>query len=464
MPRTTPIRPVRRSRPAAATAVGAALLLAACGGVGQGQSGPAVTAGPVTGPLSTTGFGQGDEIAKARVDAFTQAYPDVRLTLAEGDFDEQQFLSAIAGGSPPDVVYMPRESLGTYAARKTLMPIDQCPEDVRPDLDALEPTAVGQVTFDDVAYGVPEFSQARVLVANTDLLEAGGTDLAGLASGDWDVYKRLNDAVNQKDGSKVRRIGFDPKLPEFFPLWAKANGVDILSADGRTAHLDDPKAAEALTFAAGLVKDSGGYAATKSFKDSFDFFGSKNEVAVGQVGAFPMENWYVTVLAENSPKAPMGVAAFADRSGKPLTWTTGSAWVIPAGAKNIVAACAFTKTMTASDTWMKAAQARLEAAAKDKVPFTGVFTGNADADAKILQELWKPSGNKPVDSAVQTVAEAQRSAFVLPASAAGAEFERAWKAGVQRVLEGKQDASEALAQAQDEAQKALDGAYSGTTS
>jgi hypothetical protein len=29
-------------------------------------------------------------------------------------------------------------------------------------------------------------------------------------------------------------IGYDSKLPEFLPLWAKANGADIISADGKT--------------------------------------------------------------------------------------------------------------------------------------------------------------------------------------------------------------------------------------
>ena len=50
------------------------------------------------------------------------------------------------------------------------------------------------------------------------------------------------------DGDDLIRIGFDPKLPEFLPLWAQANGVGLLSDDGRTAQLDDPAVIEALEF------------------------------------------------------------------------------------------------------------------------------------------------------------------------------------------------------------------------
>jgi multiple sugar transport system substrate-binding protein len=39
-------------------------------------------------------------------------------------------------------------------------------------------------------------------------------------------------------GGKLERIGFDPKIPEFFILWAHANGAQLLSADGRHAHLN----------------------------------------------------------------------------------------------------------------------------------------------------------------------------------------------------------------------------------
>ena len=103
--------------------------------------------------------------------------------------------------------------------------------------------------------------------------------------------------VKFDSSGKVTRIGFDPKMPEFFPLWAKAYGVDILSKDGLTPHLNDPRAVKALTYAMSLINAQGGWDKFKSFRDTWDFFGSKNQVAKDQVGAWPMEQWYYNVLA-----------------------------------------------------------------------------------------------------------------------------------------------------------------------
>jgi multiple sugar transport system substrate-binding protein len=47
----------------------------------------------------------------------------------------------------------------------------------------------------------------------------------------------------------------------------------------------------------------------------------------------------------------------------------------------------------------------------------------------------------------------------MPANPAGNEFEQAWQDGVNRVLNGQQSSSEAMTQAQEEAQKALDEAW-----
>ena len=103
------------------------------------------------------------------------------------------------------------------------------------------------------------------------------------------------------NGGKLERIGFDPKIPEFFILWAHANGAQLLSADGKTAHLNDPKAVEALAYTKSLIDEQGGWQQFKAFRDTWDFFGKDNQVAKDQVGAWPMESWYWNVMAQNSP-------------------------------------------------------------------------------------------------------------------------------------------------------------------
>ncbi|MDQ0369522.1 ABC transporter substrate-binding protein [Catenuloplanes indicus] len=423
-----------------------ALLVAGCGGVGGagGGDGAAVT-------LTMMGFGTGDEIAQTRFDAANARIAPATATAAEGSFDAQQFLSAVASGKPPDLVYMERRLLGTYAAKGALMPLGDCVTRERIDVAAFRPAAVAEATLRGELYGLPDFYNNRVLMINDAVAGA-----AGLATDDWDALAASAQRLTVTEAGQLRRIGFDPKIPEFLPMWARANGAELVSADGRTARLDDPRVAEALEFTVGLIRAQGGWAAFKSFRDTFDFFGARNQFASGQLGAFLMEDFYLNVLAENSPEATVTVAPFRGRDGKPVDWISGNAWAITAGAAHPDQACRWIATMTASETWIAAARARAKVRADAGKPYAGTFTGNVRADEVIFRDVVQPT------DAVRTVLETQESGFALPAMAAGEEFKAAWQDAVNRVLDGRQSAAEALAQAQQQAQAALDAANRGT--
>ncbi|MEV4541044.1 extracellular solute-binding protein [Micromonospora echinaurantiaca] len=447
------------SRTLRATALAGVLALAVtgCGGVGGGDDdGGGGTA--TSGTLTTMGFGLSDEIATTRVDAFKRDHPGVDLKITEGAFDEQQFLSAVASGNPPDLVYMDRKLIGTYAKRGSIQPLTDCVEKQGIDLAQYRPAAKDQVTLDGTVYGIPEFSSVRVVYLNEALLRQAGLTVDDVDLADWAALPALNAKLAKVSGNRLSRIGIDPKIPEFLPMWAKANGADMISADGTKANLTDPKVVEALTTGLRLIQDQGGFGRFKSFRDTFDFFGAENPLAKNQIGAWPMEEWFLNQAAKNSPKAELVVKPFVDRQGKPLTMSSGQAWVITKGAKNPDAACAFAKQMTATDTWLAAAKARADARKAAGQPFTGVWTGNLNADNKIFDELYQPTGNKRFDDAVATIRSVQDAAFAMPASPAGAEFDKAWYDAVNRVLAGQAQPAEALARAQQEATAALDEA------
>ncbi|HET8658668.1 MAG TPA: extracellular solute-binding protein [Micromonosporaceae bacterium] len=434
--------------------LGVAVIVATgCGGVGedepkeQGRS-----------SLTTLGFSLPDEIAKTRVEVFRRENPNVDLKITEGGFDEQQFLSAVASGSPPDLVYLDRKLVGTYAKRGSILSLDDCVAKQKIDMQQYRQAAREQVTLDGKVYAIPEFYSVRVVYMNEAVLKQAGVTADQVKFSDWAGLAALNAKLAKVTGNKVERIGLDPKIPEFLPMWAKANGVDILSADGRTAKLDDPKVVEALTTALKLINDQGGWGRFKGFRDTFDFFGAQSPLAKNQIAAWPMEDWFLNVAAKNTPKAELVVKPFTDRQGQPLTMASGNSWAIPKGAKNPDAACAFMNTMTRTSTWVEAAKARVEARKAAGLPFTGLYTGNANADKEIFDTLYQPSGNKRFDDGVQAILSVQSAAFSIPASPAGAEFDKAWTDAVNRVLSGQSDPAAALAQAQRDAQAALDRA------
>lgn len=457
----------RRGLTATALTAAAALTLGACA-TGQGGGSGATGGGEdvsydrdaeLSGSLDVMGFTRdADEVASSRVDRAEAELGDVDLSFAEGDLDVQQFLSAVAAGDPPELIYANRDQIGTFASRGAVIPLTQCVEGEGIAMDDFRDAAVEQVTFADEVYGIPEFNQVQITMANADLLAGAGLTVDDVNGSDWAAVTAANDALSEGEGGSLSVIGYDPKLPEFFPLWARSNGTDLISEDGRTAQLDDPAVVEALEWAVGIYDAQGGFGAVKAFRDSADFFGEGNQFASGTLGAMGMETWYVNILADVSPDAPLTFDTIRDQDAEPIAYATGSAWAIPANTENPAAACRFARAMTEVDAWQTAAEARIELREAEGKPFTGLLTGNEAADEQV-RELVQPSGDEKWDSAVEVTYEANDNTFSYPANPADAEFKTAWQDAVNRVLNGQAEPQESLEQAQEEAQAALDEAW-----
>jgi multiple sugar transport system substrate-binding protein len=446
-------------RAAGVVIVLAPLTACAVGTGGQDSSGISFDSEEtLSGQLRVMGFSGVDEVATTRMDLAKEALgDDVEVKLSEGELDLQQFLSAVATGSPPDVVYANRDQIGSLAARGAVIPLEDCFDGEGIDDGQFVGPALAQVTLADQVYGVPEFNAVQLTMANADLLQEAGLTIDDVNGSDWDAMSAANTELTRSKSGKLAVIGVDSKLPEFLPLWAKANGADLISADGRTAQLDAPEVVDALDWAVSIYDAQGGFSAVKAFRDSADFFGGGNQFATGVLGAMPMEQWYVNVLNDVSPDAPLAFDTVRDRSGQPLAYASGSAWAIPAGSDNPQAACRWARVMTSVDAWTAAAEARIAARDAEKKPFTGILTGNADADEAIQGMV--TSGGEPWDTAVASMYEANEHTFSLPANPADAEFKTALQDAVNSVLNGKAEPADALAQAQTTAQKALDDAW-----
>jgi multiple sugar transport system substrate-binding protein len=428
------------------------LLAAACGGVGADEpAGDTVR-------ITTMGFGLPDEHATARVDAFRAANEGIEVRVNEGGFDEQQFLSAVAADDAPDVVYVDRNRIGSLAARGAIEPIDDCLSREQVDLDRYREQAVRQVRLDDRVYGLPEFHMVRVMIINNAVVREAGLQPQDVTTSDWSTLPTLTTRLARVQGAELERIGFDPKVPDFLPMWVRANGGELVSDDGRTAHLDSPEVVEAVRTTVALVQQQGGWAEFKAFKDSFDFFGANNQYVTGQLAAMPMEAWYLNTLAANSPQADVTVAPFLDRDGEPISYATGQAWAIPKGSPNPEQACRFITTMTATDTWITAAQARKAALAKEGKRYSGTYTANVDADQRIFDEIYDADDEPLVDAGVRVALSVQDSALTLPGGPASYELVTAYTSAINRILNGQQGLEDAMAQAQREATEAIDKA------
>lgn len=405
--------------------------------------------------------GAADEIAYTRYNVFGEEYPDVNVTFTEADFDPATFLTAVASGNPPDVVRISRDILGTFIAEGALEPLDDCISTHGIDMAQFYEPAVAQVTSEGSVYGVPEFYDSRIILINDSVLEDVGLTSEDINTSDWDALSQINDQLKEGEGNNLSRIGFDPKLPEFLPLWAYANGAKLASDDGLTSQLDDPKVAEALDFAVSLINAHGTAPQFFDFRGTGPgsaFFGPENQFTEDSLGAFPMEQWYLNVLANDTPDESISFQPFRDRQGNNISYSGGGALAIPSSADNKEAACEFIKTVTLPDTWFAAAEVRAEKRAADGEAFTGVYSGNRAADELIFGQLVTEESAGDFYEGVQLVQEVADLAYSLPPIPAAAEFDRIWRAAVGDVMNNGTPAADALAQADQEAQDAIDSA------
>ena len=89
--------------------------------------GASVAAGADSRTLDIYGFGPGDDVANGRAEVAARALgAGVGVDNPRGAFNDQAFLTRLASGDVPDIVYMSRDRIAQYAARNALTPLANC--------------------------------------------------------------------------------------------------------------------------------------------------------------------------------------------------------------------------------------------------------------------------------------------------------------------------------------------------
>jgi multiple sugar transport system substrate-binding protein len=409
--------------------------------------------------LNIYGLGGRDDVAQTRLDIANDVIEKLghKVNNPVSGFNDQAFLARLAARDIPDLVHMGRDSVGTYAARNALLPLANCIRTENIDTKAYRAAALAQVRYKGQLYALPEFTNQITIIVNNDVARAAGVNVADIQTTNLVKLRQANKKMLKIEGGRVTRIGVDPKLPEFFPLWVKRYGKNLISADGLKAQLNSTEAVAALNYAVSLIKDHGGWDKFKAYRDTFDYFGRINPMSGNQMGATPFESFWYNVLAEG---APVDITAkyFTNRRGGPITMVSGNAWAIPRGSKDPGLACKYIKALQSVAAWKAAAKNRFDLRRRQNRAFTGLYTANTKADVAIYEDIYQKMGNKQFDDAVTLLVRAPRYAFAIPLSPASTEFRQAWIEAVNRVLEGRQTPRQALNQAQREAQAAINKA------
>lgn len=403
------------------------------------------------------GFGveETNPLAFARVDAFRAAYPTINLEVIP-EFDDQKLLTAAASGELPDLLWVDRFKVASYAARGVLSPLDDLVSEADFDMSRFYEAAVNEATYEDQLYGIPQFMDVRPLYVNLDALGEAGVTQEQLNTGDWDQLAEIGTQLTKRSGDRVDRWGFDPKAYDFFWMWGAGNGGTFISDDAQEVSFNDPKLVEALDWAVKTYDAQGGFSSFDAFRTTFQ---GNEEFARGQVAMIAYENWMLGIVARVAPTLNFAVLPVKERNGDGLlSFTGGNSWSIPTDASDPEAAWEFIKFMNAEETWLIGANAVKEARVSQGQPYIPSLTANRVADQLQIDQVYEAISPQ-FDAAVQLfpqLIEESPNRPVANSPVGGQLQDILTQDGVLPALRGELSAEDALTQANDAAQDAID--------
>ena len=456
---------VRRVSTAVAL-TGMVVALAACNPAAQrgNEPGPSPSAGftkEVSGALKISGFNPSDEVGQARADYAKQQLAGVEVQLDTTSFDPQKFAAQAASGNVPDLLQMDRSAVATLADKGLIVALDECyaVQGVTPE-QQYYPSTIADVTYDDKVYAVPQFFQPLGLLVNKRVLKAGGVSLEELDTAKPDQMVAVAKKLQQQKGGNPSVLGFDPDLPGSAYAWFKVFGGNTNDENGKPT-LDDPNNVKALTWMKQVEDAQGGFAKVKSFKDTWDQFGDKNQFVRDQVAVQTAQQWYPNVLANTKDDISLAAVPIKTLEGKPIAMAPGTAFAVAAAAKNKSAACAWAIKTTSEAAWVAAGQARTATVEKNKSINTGLFTASPVADQAVRTQFVKPSGNTDFDQVIAAYYDVLPGNVSRGASAVGQLLDQDFNNAVSVALTGEKPPEQALADAQAAALRAWDQSKAG---
>lgn len=408
-----------------------ALTLAACGRAenGDGAQGDAsaVSDGPATGTIELWAAGAEGEELPVLFEQFAADNPDVEINMTQ--IPEQDFVTkmtaAIAAGSVPDLIYVFAEHQPALFATGAFAPV---PEGLVEEDDFFE-SVWKTAEVDDVAYGVPWFTYARVFQYRVDLAEAAGVE----APQNWDELREF--AQTLKDTGvdfplAFYVVPFDEYTAAQFDTFAHQNGGGIINDDNTEWTINSPENVEALEFYGSLFAD--GFVSPDA-PTSVDSVGYLTDGRLAGVLNGPwLRGWLADANGEEWLDEHMAaLVPPAGPDGERAASIGGGNWAVPEEAENADAAWKFVRYASEPETqlaWFES-------------------MGNLPT----VKSAWDDPAIAD-DEALAAVREAMEDGVSIPAVPTWNQVGKILGEQIERVARGTATAQEALDAAQAEAE------------
>jgi multiple sugar transport system substrate-binding protein len=318
-----------------------AFVITACGGGGSSSSGPTEIA--VWHGYQDT---EGDAF-KSLVAQYNKDHPDVKVSelYSSNDLVLQKVLTAVRGGSAPDVAYM----FGSWSPNIAQIPqvVDMKDEVAKPDWkwDDFYPAERTAATVGEKVVGVPALVDNLAIVYNKKLFADAGIE-PPTANWTWDDFRsaaaKLTDPAKGQYGWLIPADGSEDTVWHYIPMLWEAGG-DILTPDNTKAAFNSEAGVKALTVLQQMaVTDKSLYL------DTTNENGPKL-MNSGKIGMLVTGPWDLSSLTDIQYGVQV-LPTFAGSAGAHQTISGPDNWVVfNNGDKKKQAAIDFVKWLTAAE-------------------------------------------------------------------------------------------------------------------
>lgn len=228
--------------------------LAACGGGASGQEAK-TPSGPVTVSYGTPGSAVEDAAWKPVFDAFNATHKNIRAVYKPygGNYTADsvtKLQTLIAGGTAPDIFYIPGEYVATYASQGTIVAADGYVKSGNVDLTAFFPAHLDSMRWNGKLWGLPRDGAPIGMYYNADAFDKAHIPYPN-ENWTWDdLLSAAKELTHRDAGGRAVQLG---TARGDWPSFVWQAGGDILNGAGTKCLLDQPAAVSAFSFLQDLV-------------------------------------------------------------------------------------------------------------------------------------------------------------------------------------------------------------------
>ncbi len=292
------------------------------------------------------------------VDEFNAQSEDVEVTLEQippGEVtDSAKLITAVRGGSGPDVYLLDRFIVAERAASGLLQNLTGLLEDndADPALSDHVEFCAAEATYQDAPYALPFDTDVRALYYNIDLLNENGIDTEPFDAANgpmtWDTFREAINAgnVDNESGDNYAQMGFVPYYNQAWHYtYGFSWGADFFDEEGCEVTPNTPEMIEAMQFVYDWCAEMDP-AKVQAFIQAARRPGAPPQESPwtqGRLLSMVTGDWQIASNAQYSPDMEYGITFIPvpNEGDESATWAGGWSMVIPEGAKEPDAAIKF---------------------------------------------------------------------------------------------------------------------------